>query len=224
MITLKDVAKHAGVSMATVSRVINSAGNVTENSKEKVLKAVEELGYYSNELARALRQERINVVSVVIPNIDNLFFAEMLQGIDDVLSVNGYHILFNNTDSDSAIEKQCIKDMRSMGLAGNLVFHSNGFDEEWAILAKSMPQTVLLSGRYGTEMPHLIPLPLDLSRSMENAIEYLASHGNKVVWVFSDQDDEKKQSYTQLATSIKEKYNCDLRFCFFDRHRKGCVP
>lgn len=79
MVTLKDVAKRAGVSIATVSRVMSNSDAVADKSRQRVLEAIEELGYYSNELARGLRQEKINAVAVILPDISNPFFRGYAQ-------------------------------------------------------------------------------------------------------------------------------------------------
>lgn len=151
MVTLKDVAKRAGVSIATVSRVMSNSDAVADKSRQRVLEAIEELGYYSNELARGLRQEKINAVAVILPDISNPFFADMLRGIDDVLSTCSYFILFNNTDNNIQVEKKCLENMRSMALSGALVYCCHRSLEELAPSLPANSDTVFLSGGNGLQ-------------------------------------------------------------------------
>lgn len=81
LVTLKDVAARAGVSIATASRVINGNQNVTEASRERVLKAIQDLGYYSNEVARGLRQEYLKIIAVTLPTIANLFLPKCSKAL-----------------------------------------------------------------------------------------------------------------------------------------------
>ena len=83
--TLKDVAELAGVSIATVSRVLNDPEKVAEGSRLKVMAAVEKLGYSSNLLAKSLRQDGLNAVYVLLPSLSDSYFAHMDQAISDVL-------------------------------------------------------------------------------------------------------------------------------------------
>ncbi|MGC4441012.1 LacI family DNA-binding transcriptional regulator, partial [Streptococcus suis] len=83
-ITIYDVAREAGVSMATVSRVVNGNKNVKENTRQKVLEVIERLDYRPNAVARGLASKKTTTVGVVIPNIANAYFSNLARGIDDI--------------------------------------------------------------------------------------------------------------------------------------------
>ena len=83
-ITIYDVAREAGVSMATVSRVVNGNKNVKENTRKKVLEVIDRLDYRPNAVARGLASKKTTTVGVVIPNIANSYFATLARGIDDI--------------------------------------------------------------------------------------------------------------------------------------------
>jgi len=103
-ITIYDVAREAGVSMATVSRVVNGNPNVKPTTRKKVLAAIERLGYRPNAVARGLASKKTTTVGVIIPDISNAFFAELARGIDDIASMYKYNIILS--DSDQRLEKE----------------------------------------------------------------------------------------------------------------------
>ena len=102
--TLKDVAEHAGVSIATVSRVLNEPEKVAAQSRIKVLNAIDELGYSSNLLAKSLRKDGLNAVFVLLPSLSDPFFAQINQGISDVLASYGYLLLTVATEGMHNLE------------------------------------------------------------------------------------------------------------------------
>lgn len=104
MTTIKDVAKLAGVSTATVSRVLSNPEIVSTDTRNKILSTIEETGYVTNTLARNLRSQKSYSVLVLVPNIANPFFAEILQGIELVAHQNKYRILFGDTQYDEERE------------------------------------------------------------------------------------------------------------------------
>jgi LacI family transcriptional regulator len=96
--TISDVARHAGVSPATVSRVLNDDARVGSSYRRRVVDAVEELGYRPNRLARNLRRQQSGAIGVVVSDIENPHFTEMLRAVEDVAYTSGYRVLVCNTD------------------------------------------------------------------------------------------------------------------------------
>ena len=99
-VTIYDVAREAGVSMATVSRVVNGNKNVKENTRKKVLEVIERLDYRPNAVARGLASKKTTTVGVVIPNITNSYFSTLAKGIDDIAEMYKYNIVLANSDED----------------------------------------------------------------------------------------------------------------------------
>jgi LacI family transcriptional regulator len=95
--TMTDVARHAGVSKSTVSHVINETRFVEEETRQRVLSAVEALGYRPSAVARSLTTNRTQTVGVIVSDSSNYFFGELLQGVEDVLRTQGYALLVCNT-------------------------------------------------------------------------------------------------------------------------------
>ncbi len=108
-ITIKDVAKRAGVSISTVSRVINGNYPVSKTSRDKVNKAVKEMNFSPNLLAKALSSDKSNTISVIVPTIENAFFSETIKGIRDVLDENSYTFFLGISDSDPKKELELLE-------------------------------------------------------------------------------------------------------------------
>lgn len=104
-VTIKDVAKLSGVSIATVSRAIAEPQKVSEKTREKVMKAVAQSGYVANTLARNFRRRRSNTVVVLVPDIANPFFSNIIQGIERVANTHQYRILLGDTQGEEAHER-----------------------------------------------------------------------------------------------------------------------
>lgn len=98
MTTMKDVAKRAGVSVATVSHVINETRFVSEELKQRVLQAIEELDYQPDAVARSLRRKETRTIGLIVPDNSNSFFAEVARGIEDVGFEQGYSVILCNSD------------------------------------------------------------------------------------------------------------------------------
>lgn len=91
--TIRDIAKLANVSVATVSRIINNSGKVSEETRNKVIKIIKENNYQPNQVARTLYQKRSKMIGIIVPTIDNVFYARIINGIQSVLQASGYTCL-----------------------------------------------------------------------------------------------------------------------------------
>lgn len=200
--------------MATVSRVVNGSGTVTEKSEKKVRDAIKELGYYSNELARGLTQGGLNAVGVVIPDIGDPYFSDMLRGIDDVLTPAGYTILFNNTDDDLDAEQQCLKNMRSMGLAGCLVFSCRADMENFDFLKNNPGIVVFLSGNEIEAGGNVIHLPFTFPEKIMCGISYLVQGGKKNPLICLSARYQGSAFVEELLQRIQEDYGIHAELCY----------
>lgn len=119
--TLNDVAKAAGVSTATVSRCLNSPDRVIETTRERVLQAVESLGYTPNFAARVMAAKRSYTIGAIIPTMDNAIFARGLQEFQDQLRESGYTLLVSSSAYDPAVEREQIRTLVARGADGLLL-------------------------------------------------------------------------------------------------------
>src|ERR1700710_1362069 len=101
---MSDVAKLAGVSTMTVSRVLNENANVLEETRQRVFSAVEKLGYRRNELARSLRERRSRQIGILVPNLCDPFFAISAQAINRVARDHGYSVSIATTEEHADLE------------------------------------------------------------------------------------------------------------------------
>jgi len=118
MANVKDVAKLAGVGLGTVSRVINNKGSVSDKTRAKVLKAVEDLNYIPNEVARNFKMKETKLIGLMLPSVWHPFFSKLAYFIENELDKNGYKMLLCNSDSDKNKEIQYIEMLKKNQVAG----------------------------------------------------------------------------------------------------------
>lgn len=108
MATLKDVAKEAGLTVGTVSRVLNNRGYISENAREKVDEAMKKLNYHPNEVARSLSKSSSNTIGVIVPHIQHPYFTEMISNLENQAYKQGYKMLLCNSRSIQEKEREYI--------------------------------------------------------------------------------------------------------------------
>lgn len=118
MIGIKDVAKKAGVSVTTVSRVINNRGYIGKDTRRKVEEAMEKLNYQPNQLARALKKNQTTFIGVIVPDSSHPFFAEVIKYIEINANKEGYQIIICNSLDEHEKEKNYINMLRANQIAG----------------------------------------------------------------------------------------------------------
>src|SRR5581483_1063109 len=112
MASIKDVAKAAGVSTATVSRVLSNGLHVRAEVRERVMKAVAELGYRPNLLARSLRSQQSNTIGLIVSDIRNPFFTSISRAVEDAAYEQGFSVLLCNTDENPEKETMYLNLLR----------------------------------------------------------------------------------------------------------------
>ena len=121
MVTIKDVAEHAGVSVTTVSRVMNNRGAISAKTRKKVMKAIEELDYHPNELARSLLSKRSTLIGVIVPYLDHPFFSRLAQSIENACNRNGYKMLLCTSGNRPEKEREMVSMLRANKVDGILM-------------------------------------------------------------------------------------------------------
>jgi len=122
MATLKDVAAECGLTVTTVSRVLNNRGYISEETKQKVHEAMEKLNYRPNEVARSLSKKYTNTIGVIVPHIRHPYFCEMISNIENAANKRGYKIILCNSKGAEHKEKEYIDMCRSNRVAGIILF------------------------------------------------------------------------------------------------------
>lgn len=121
-VTLHDVADAAGVSIATVSYVLNGQGSVSEEVRREVKRAAKKLGYRQNRAARAMKMGRSNILGLVIPNIENPFFATLAQAVLKESQTREYQVFLVDTEGSHKSEKKAMQGLIAQGVDGIIVF------------------------------------------------------------------------------------------------------
>lgn len=128
MANMKEIARMAGVSLGTVSHVLNHSASVRQALRDRVLEAVQSAGYQPSQLARGLRRDKTNMIGMIIPDITNPFFPAVVRGAEDVAFSNGYRLILCNTDNDHSKELVHLNELRTYLPAGLIVIPSNFSD------------------------------------------------------------------------------------------------
>jgi DNA-binding LacI/PurR family transcriptional regulator len=120
-VTIREIAKRAGVSTGTVSHVINGTAKVREKLRYRVLEAIRSLGYQPSQLGRALRRNQTSMFGMIIPDVTNPFFPAVIRGVEDVAYRRSYRIVLCNTDNDPEKEVSYLSELQSYRPAGLLL-------------------------------------------------------------------------------------------------------
>lgn len=200
MATIYQVSELAGVSLATVSRVMNNNARVSENTRNKVLAAMEQLGYRPNSIAQSLASNRSNSVGILVSELHGPFYGEMLSGIENECRAAGKHVIIAAGHSEEASEKDGIEFLISRSCDA-LILHVEAVSDNYLIKLASGNMPVVLINRF-------IPQLADNCISLDNELGgYLATK------------ELLQQGHTQLAymagpmwkSDAKDRYNGHLR-------------
>ena len=125
MATIVDVARLAGVTPTTVSRVINNRGYISEKTKKRVQEAMDELGYQPNEIARSLTKQKSNTIGVIVPHISHPYFAKLISNLENEAAKKDYKIILCNSKEKAEKEKQYLDMCKSNRVAGMIICSGN---------------------------------------------------------------------------------------------------
>jgi LacI family transcriptional regulator len=176
-ITIYDVAREASVSMATVSRVVNGNPNVKPVTRKKVLEVIDRLGYRPNAVARGLASKKTTTVGVIIPDISNIFFAELARGIEDIATMYKYNIILSNSDQNKDKELHLLNTMLGKQVDG-LVFMGGNITAEHVEEFEKSPVPIVLAG--SIEESNKIPsVNIDYEEAVYDSIKEFIEKGHK---------------------------------------------
>ncbi|HET7726551.1 MAG TPA: LacI family DNA-binding transcriptional regulator [Candidatus Limnocylindrales bacterium] len=147
MTTISDVARRAGVSAMTVSRVINGSGHTSPDARARVEQAIAELGYVPNAVARHLRSKRSKTIGLVITDITNPFFTSIARGAEDVAGPHGFGVLFCNTDESEADEVAYVSMLLQRQIDGVLLVPASASSRSIKLLRDRHVPVVVLDRR-----------------------------------------------------------------------------
>ncbi|MFV2020446.1 LacI family DNA-binding transcriptional regulator [Micromonospora sp. LOL_023] len=174
MATIYDVARRAGVSPATVSRVVNGHANVDPTLAERVRCAMNELDYRPNAVARNLRRSRTTLLAVVISDIGNPFFTALVRGVEDVAQQTGYSVVLCNTDEDPAKEARYLNAVLAEQVAGVIISPSGPTTDLERLTTARVPVVVIDRQLHGSRIDTVL---VDNEHGAQLATEHLVESG-----------------------------------------------
>lgn len=150
-VTIRDVAEKAGVSVSTVSRVLTSNAPVQEETRRNVEKAINELGFRPNGLARSLRRNETKTIGLIIPDVANPFFPEVAKGVEEAAYRSGYSVILCNSGNDRGKEAMYFRVLQERRIDGIILTGSGGLGE-YALLGKDGGLPVVLLDRTAEDL------------------------------------------------------------------------
>src|SRR5512144_3075080 len=144
-VTMSDVARQAGVSLMTVSRVINNKGDVSGETRQRVLEVISNLGYRPSAIARSLATKETSTIGLVIPDVSNAFFAEITQGVERLAYSKGYHVFLCNTEEDPQRELAVIQSLEEKRVDGLIICSSRLEEEKLIDILANLPATSIIT-------------------------------------------------------------------------------
>ncbi len=184
MPTIVEVAKVARVSVATVSNVIRESKKVSPELQERVRAAIRELDYYPNEIARSLKVKQTRMLGMVLPDITNPFFPDVIRGAEDNAFERGYFLMTANTDEKIARERRVISALRSYRADGILLASAPGSDASHILSTIQAGVSVVCLDRSVTSVKTDAVL-LDNVRGSKECVRHLIQGGHRRIAVIT---------------------------------------
>ena len=202
--TIADVARRAGVSRQTVSRAINDKGEITVETRERVLTAARELGYRPSSLARGLKTNRSGLIGLVVPDIANPFFAETARGASEAASSDGYTVLLCNTDEHPEREAAILRQLEVQRVEGIVLVSSRLSDAQLDQALSGWVPTVFVN-REGAPRIGRGSVVTNERQAMEAAVDHLVGRGHRRIGFIgctarSRSGRERQRGYEQART------------------------
>jgi LacI family transcriptional regulator len=223
--TIRDVARRAQVSVASVSRVLNRLDNVSEDTRARVTAAVDELGYVPHAGARSLSLAKTNAIGVVLPNLHGEFFSEIVRGMDRLATERGYLLLLSNMHAQSGEAQAVLKAMRGR-VDGLIVMAPHLEDEEFATALPRGTPAVLVNTR--AEIRDRPAIRLDNAAGARSVAEHLIAAGRRRIVHISGpvgniDAEERAESFRQTLDRHQEVQSVIIQGDFYEESGGAAV-
>lgn len=212
MVTIEDVAREAGVSVATVSRVINRNGPVSAKSEEKVNLAIARLNYRPNVWGRRLRRQESRMILIFVPYISNPFYASIVSGVEDTLRKQGYGTMLCITNGDKTREQEFIKQLYDGQADGAVIMCVDKHDKDIEQLAKEVPVVQCCEYSMNEDISHV---SVNNFAAANQVVKYLGSLGHERIGFVgsinqfissNDRQSGYEEGVKELAIPLNSKY------------------
>src|SRR5699024_1666215 len=183
-VKIKDVAREANVSVATVSRVLNDVPLVNEETKKRVLEAIKKTGYKPNAIARSLKIQKTDTFGIMIPDITSPFYTQVVRGVEDICNMYDYNIILCNTDFELEKEERYLNVLIEKQCDG-ILYIGKGLSEE---LKRNMIESrvPLVTGAIHDHEYDIPSVMIDNEQAAYDITKLLISKGHREIAIFSD--------------------------------------
>ncbi len=185
-VTLGDVARAVGVSMQTVSRAVNNKGEISPKTRERIMRAVQELGYRPNRLARAMSTQQTNLVGLIVPDITNPYFPEVMRGVQDKALANDYTVLACNSDDQPEAELGIIELLASHGVDGIITLSSKVREGILSKFVETFRPLVFVNRHF--EHPHVSSVIVDKLQGAHLAVDHFVQEGHHRIGMITNKN------------------------------------
>ncbi|MEM6482677.1 MAG: LacI family DNA-binding transcriptional regulator, partial [Pseudomonadota bacterium] len=207
---LRDVARNAQVSVATVSRVLNSPDVVKPDTRQRVEAAIEELGFFRSAAARAINTGRTKIVGALIPSLDNDIFALTIDAMEDRLADFGFSLVVATTEEDPDKEARKAKELLDIGVEGLFVPGVTHSEELYAIMRRFRVPTVVIS--YYDPSFEIPTIGYDNHEAARIAMQHLLDLGHRKILVVHGPTENNDRTRERLAGSRTDRHDVELSF------------
>ncbi len=209
MITIKDVARLAEVSISTVSRVINDSKPVSPEVRKRVLKVIEETGYKPNDVARSLVTRRSYLIGVIVNNLAQSYVADIVRGIEEIGKMYGYDILLCSSYSSTETQEKYLQ-LLDRKQAEGLFLVGSKFDDEIIKMAKSFNKPcVFFTRNVSDKINHIT---IDCNSAIYEMTKYLIEEGHRKIAYFSDFEDRTSVESEKIEGYLKAVEDNELEY------------
>lgn len=198
VVTINEVAQRAGVSASTVSHVLNKTRPVNQDTRERVERAVEELGYRRSAVARTLAGGKSNTIGLVISGLSNAYFGPLLAAIERGVTAAGYVLVIGDSHDEATMERRVVESLLDRHVDGLLVAPSPGFLESSAnVVAQAGTPLVAIDRSIDVDCDQVVP---ENRLATQELTEHLLWHGHRRIAVMSglpglDSTEERRAGY-----------------------------
>lgn len=207
-VTIKDIAKRANVSYATVSRALSGSSEISEETKNRILDLANEMGYTPNTIARGLVTKSTYTIGLIVPDITNPFFAEVAQGAGDCANQNGYNLFLCNSNWDNNREMESLNKLFSSRVDGIIITPVSDDISHIIDMNKKIPIVFAADKSSNAGISYVIT---DNHKAGSLATEYLIKLGHKrIAFIGGSKSDYGTSSRLRGYLDCLEKHNIDV--------------
>jgi LacI family transcriptional regulator len=205
-ITIVEVAKKANVSVATVSRVMNGNYPVNAETKKRVLEVIEELKYIPNLQARELIQKKSTTIGVIVPSLNNMFFPEVINGIESSIKNNSLSLLLACTNNNRDEEKLCVNTLLARNVSGIIIIDPNTDNIKSKFFNNISKQIPLVFVNGYSTTPNISSVSNDEAMGTSISLNYLLENNHKDILFIKGKDsysyDVKEKVYIEIMKEL----------------------